>query len=274
MAAASEILRADLLHGRVALVTGGGTNLGRRAAIELHAVGASVAIAGRRIEVLEEAAPLVGARCSAAPGDIRDPAGAAAIVDAAVAAHGPIDLLLNNAGGQYFGPAEAITGKGWRAVWRLNVDGTRAMVDAAVERGFGSRGGLVINVTVSPHRGYPGLAHTGAARAAVEELTRAQARALAPRGIAVVAIALGRFDTESLRKYPAEVVRGAAQSVPLQRLGSMDEYAWLVAALAGGLGCHLSGSVVTLDGALDDWDGAWPPRGVLSDDGAVPAEER
>ncbi|CAB4863194.1 unannotated protein [freshwater metagenome] len=268
------ILRPDLLDGRVALITGGGTNLGLQAAIELHAAGASVVIAGRRAELLEEAAARVGERCIAVPGDIREAAAAAAIVRAAVAAHGRLDLLLNNAGGQYFGPAEEITGKGWRAVWRLNVEGTRNMTSAVCEHGFGEAGGLIVNVTVSPHRGYPGLAHTGAARAAVEAFTREQAAALAPRGIAVVALALGRFDTESLRKYPPQVVRGAAASVPLQRLGAMEEYGWLVGLLTGGIGRHLSGAVVTLDGALDDWDGPWPPRGVLSEEGVVPAEER
>jgi citronellol/citronellal dehydrogenase len=271
---ASDIFAPDALAGRVVLVTGGGTNLGRHAARELHGAGASVVIAGRRLEVLEEAAPLIGARCAIAQGDIRDPAGAQAIVRAAVAAHGRLDVLVNNAGGQYLVPSEDLALKGFRAVWRLNVEGTLAMTRAAVEHGFGDAGGTVVNITVSPHRGYPALAHTGAARAAVEAMTREQAAELAGRGIAVVAAAIGRFDTESLRKYPEIIWRGAAASVPLQRLGTMDEFAWLVALLASPLGRELSGSIVTLDGALDDWDGVWPRPGMLDDDGVVPAEER
>ena len=118
------------------------------------------------------------------------------------------------------------------------------------------------------------MAHTGAARAAVEELTREWAAAWAPRGIAVVAAAIGRFDTESLRKYPEIIWKGAAATVPLQRLGTMDEYAWLIAMLCSPLGRDLSGSVVTLDGALDDWEGPWPRETMIDERGVVPTEER
>lgn len=274
MPAVSEIFDPDLLAGRVVLVTGGGTNLGLRAAKELHRAGASVVIAGRRAEVLEDARPLVGERCTVASGDIREPEGAAEIVARAMADHGRLDSLVNNAGGQYFVPAQDIAAKGWRAVWRLNVDGTRTITEAAVAGGFGEGGGTVVNVTVSPHRGYPGLAHTGAARAAVEQMTRDWAAAWAPRGVAVVAAAIGRFDTESLRKYPEIIWKGAAASVPMRRLGTMDEYAWLIAMLCSPLGRDLSGSVVTVDGALDNWDGPWPHEAMVDERGVVPTEER
>ena len=270
----SAILAPDALEGRVVLVTGGGTNLGRQAAIEVAAAGASVVIAGRRPEVLEAAAGVIGERCSTVAGDIRDPDDAARIVDATRERHGRLDVLVNNAGGQYFVPAEDIAAKGWQAVMRLNVGGTMTMSEAAVERGFGPDGGTIVNVTVSPHHGMPAMAHTGAARAAVEALTRALADGVAPRGIAVVAAAIGRFDTESLRKYPEVVWRGAARSVPLQRLGTMQEFGWLVALLASPLGRALSGSTVTLDGAADNWFGPWPPATLTGDDGTVPTEER
>jgi citronellol/citronellal dehydrogenase len=91
--------------------------------------------------------------------------------------------------------------------------------------------------------------------------------------VTVTAVALGRFDTESLRKYPAELWRSAAATVPLQRLGSVEEYGWLIALLASPLGRAFSGSVITLDGALDNWSGPWPPAG-LTRDGQVPTEER
>ena len=274
MAPASAIFDPGLLSGRVVLVTGGGTNLGLHAAKELHRAGATVVIAGRRAEVLEEARPQIGERCTTASADIREPQGAQAIVDRVLGDHGRLDALVNNAGGQYFVPAEDIAAKGWRAVWRLNVDGTRTMTEAAVERGFGDSGGAVVNVTVSPHRGYPGLAHTGAARAAVEELTREWASAWGPRGIAVIAAAIGRFDTESLRKYPEIIWQGARATVPLQRLGTMDEYAWLITMLCSPLGHDLSGSVVTLDGALDNWEGPWPRETMVDERGVVPTEAR
>src|SRR3954449_937503 len=275
MPPASEIFRPDALAGRVAIVTGGGTNLGRAAAVELAACGADVVIAGRRAEVLDEAATLIGERCSTVSADIREPDQAAAIVDAALERHGRLDVLVNNAGGQYFVPAEAITDKGWRAVHRLNVDGTMTMSRAAADRAFAAGdGGTIVNVTGSPHPGMPAMAHTGAARAAVEQLTRELAAEWAERGIAVVAAAIGRFDTESLRKYPEVVWKGAARSVPLQRLGTMQELGWLIALLAGPLGRALSGSVVTLDGAADNWFGPWPPPTLTDDGGAVPTEQR
>jgi citronellol/citronellal dehydrogenase len=136
-----------------------------------------------------------------------------------------------------------------------------------------ARSGAMINVTVSPHHGMPAMAHTGAARAAVEALTRELARRWHEDGVSVTAVALGRLATESLRKYPAELWRSAARSVPLQRLGEVEEYGWLVALLATPLGRAFSGSVVTLDGALDNWTGSWPPEG-LARDGQVPTEER
>src|SRR4051794_35521617 len=276
MSQASEIFSPDALTGRVAVVTGGGTNLGRAAAMELAACGAEVVIAGRRAEVLDEAAALIGERCSTVSADIREPDQAAAIVDAALERHGRLDVLVNNAGGQYFVPAEAITDKGWRAVHRLNVDGTMTMSRAAADRAFlpSGAGGTIVNVTVSPHHGMPAMAHTGAARAAVEQLTRELAAEWGDRAIAVVAAAIGRFDTESLRKYPEVVTRGAARSVPLQRLGTMQEFGWLITLLAGPLGHALSGSVVTLDGGADNWFGPWPPPTLTDDAGAVPTEER
>ncbi len=270
----SVVFAADALAGRVALVTGGGTNLGKAAAAELARCGANVVIVGRREEVLAEAASEIGPRCSPVAGDIRSREGAEAIVRACLERHGKLHFVLNNAGGQYFVPAEAIATKGWRAVQRLNVEGTLAMCHAAYELAMQPAGrGTIVNVTVSPHHGMPAMAHTGVARAAVEALTRELAENWAPNGVTVSAIALGRFATESLRKYPAELWRRAGQSVPLQRLGTLEEYGWLVALLASELGRSFAGSVVTLDGALDNWPGVWPPPD-LTRDGEVPIEER
>lgn len=270
----SRVFAPGMLEGRVALVTGGGTNLGKAAAGELIRCGAAVVIAGRRSEVLEAAAHELGDRCSWETGDIREPAGAQRIVHAALDRHGRLDFLLNNAGGQYFVPAERITRKGWRAVQRLNVDGTLAMCRAAHELAMRpAGGGSIVNVTVSPHQGFPAMAHSGAARAAVEAFSQELAVGWSPDGVSVIALALGRFATESLRKYPAELAEKAAQSVPLQRLGTLDDYAWMVALLASPLGSVFSGSVVTLDGALDNWTGPWPPPDLVRE-GQVPTEDR
>ena len=271
----SSVFRPGLLEGRVVLVTGGGSNLGRAAASELAACGAHVVVAGRGRTSLTEACEQIGPLASAAPGDIRRDEDAERIVRTCLERHGRLDVLVNNAGGQYFVPAEAIEPKGWRAVTGLNVGGTERMTRVAAELAMRpAGGGTIVNITLSPHHGLTGMTHSSAARAAVEGYTRALAREWAADGIAVLALAAGHFDTESLRKYPDVVWKGAARSVPLQRLGREQEHAWLVALAASDLGRALSGSVITLDGARDNWFGPWPPASLVEDEGAVPTEER
>src|SRR4051812_44163459 len=144
----SEIFRPGVLDGRVALVTGGGTGLGKAAAAELARCGARVVIAGRRQEVLDAAVQEIGPNVQAVAGDVRGPADAERLVQSALE-HGRLDVLVNNAGGQYFVPAEAIEGKGWRAVHRLNVGGTELMSRTAYELAFRPQGeGTILNVTL------------------------------------------------------------------------------------------------------------------------------
>jgi len=271
----SEIFAPGLLGGQVALVTGGGTGLGKATAVELARCGASVVIAGRREEVLREAVAEIGERCTHVAADIRERADAERTVDEVLARHGRLDLLVNNAGGQYFVPAEGIKTKGWQAVWRLNVDGTLNMSRAAFERAMQPAArGTIVNVTLSPHHGMPGMAHSGAARAAVEALTSELAREWAGDGVGVIAVAAGHFETEALEKYPASLRAGMTRTVPLQRLGTVEEHACLVTLLASPLGRAFNGSTVTLDGARDNWFGPWPPPGLADGDGEVPTEER
>jgi citronellol/citronellal dehydrogenase len=275
----SQIFAPGLLEGRVVLVTGGGTGLGRASALELARCGASVVIGGRRADVIEQAASEIEAMAAGevtgVVGDVREREGAAALVGSALERHGRLDVLVNNAGGQFFSPAELIAAKGWRAVWRLNVEGMLNMAEAAYEQALQPAGaGTIVNVSLSPHHGMPGMAHSGAARATVEALTRELAARWAGDGIAVTTVAPGTFDTEVMVKYPTSVRAGMARSVPLQRVGTPAEHAWLVTLLASPLGHALSGSTVTLDGARDNWFGPWPPPGLLDDSGEVPVEER
>jgi citronellol/citronellal dehydrogenase len=275
----SQIFAAGLLRGQVVLATGGGTGLGRATALELARCGASVVIAGRRPDVLEQAAAEIGARAAGevatAVGDVRERAGAERLIESALERWGRLDVLVNNAGGQFFSPAELIAANGWRAVWRLNVEGMLNMAEAAFALAYERAcAGTIVNVTLSPHHGMPGMAHSGAARASVEALTRELAVRWSPAGVSVTAVAPGTFDTEVMVKYPASVRAGMSRSVPLQRLGGVAEHAWLVALLASPLGRAFSGSTVTLDGARDNWFGPWPPPGLLDDSGEVPVEER
>jgi citronellol/citronellal dehydrogenase len=274
---ASKIFAADLLEGQVALVSGGGSGLGRATAIELAALGAQVVICGRRAEPLDETVALcVEGRCAAEVCDIREEEQVGALVDGVLERHGKIDLLVNNAGGQYLTPAEDITPKGFRTVIRLNVEGTWLMTHAVATKAMiPAGGGKVVNVTLSPHHGLPGMAHSSAARAAVENLTRVLSIEWARFGIKLTALAAGHFATETLRtKYPRAVVDNIAHSVPLGRLGTEQEFAWSVAYLASPAGDFYSGAILTMDGARDNWVGPWPPGAIADQSGKPLAEER
>ncbi|MET0128154.1 MAG: SDR family oxidoreductase [Solirubrobacterales bacterium] len=274
----SRIFAPGLLEGRVCVVSGAGTGLGRESALELARLGATVIGCGRRSEPLdgmvEAAGPLPGS-AEAVAMDIRDEQAVESLFERVVERHGRVDVLVNNAGGQFLSPAEAISPKGFRTVVELNVVVTWLMTHAAATKAMiPQEHGKVLSVTLSPHNGMPGMVHSGAARAAVENMMRTLSVEWARFGIRTCAIAAGQFATETLRtKYPKEVVEAVPRTVPLGRLGTEEEMAWLIAYLASPAGDFFSGATITIDGARDNWFGSWPP-GVYGEGGEPPAEER
>jgi citronellol/citronellal dehydrogenase len=277
--AASQIFRPGLLDGSVCVVSGAGTGLGRAIATELATLGATVIGCGRRSEPLADAVGAIrraGGVAEAEQMDIRDADAVEALFDRVLERHGRLDLLVNNAGGQFMSPAESISAKGFRTVTELNVQGTWQMTHTAATKAFiPQRSGKVISVTLSPHNGMPGMVHSGAARAAVENMMRTLSIEWARFGIRLCAVAAGQFDTEVLRtKYPPQVAENVHRTIPLGRLGTPEEMAWMVAYLASPAGDFLSGCVITIDGARDNWFGAWPPTGVTGESGEPLAEER
>jgi citronellol/citronellal dehydrogenase len=275
----SQVFRDGLLEGRVVVVSGAGTGLGRETALELARLGATVVGCGRRVEPLEETAALA----EGLPGafghetlDIREEERVDAFFDALLERHGRLDVLVNNAGGQFLSPAEAISPKGFRTVVELNVTGTWLMSHAAATKAFiPGGGGKILSVTLSPHNGMPGMVHSGAARAAVENMMRTLSIEWARFGITTCAVAAGQFATETLlTKYPREVVENIEHSIPLGRTGRPEEIAWLLAYLASSAGDFYSGTTITLDGARDNWVGPWPPEAVRTESGSLPAEQR
>lgn len=276
----SRIFAAGLLEGQVCLVSGAGSGLGRETALELARLGATVVGCGRRIEPLEQtraAIEAIGGTADAVAVDIREEAAVGKLVDGLLERHGRLDLLVNNAGGQFLAPAEAITAKGFRTVTELNVQGTWNMTHAVATKAFIPQGdgGKVLSVTLSPHNGMPGMVHSGAARAAVENMMRTLSIEWSRFGIRLCAIAPGQFDTEVFRtKYPPQVVASVPQTIPLGRLGKPEEMAWLIAYLASPAGDFFSGAVLTMDGARDNWFGDWPPQMQVGESGEPPAEER
>jgi citronellol/citronellal dehydrogenase len=276
--ARSRLFSPSLLDGQVAIVTGGGTGLGRETALELSRCGARFVICGRREEpLLETVASDPRGSIEARVCDIREEDQVDAMVDEILARHGQIDLLVNNAGGQFLAPAESITPKGFRTVIRLNVEGTWLVTHAVATKAMipSGRGGKVFSVTLSPHNGMPGMAHSGAARAAVENLMRTLSVEWARFGIRLLALAAGQFETQTLlTKYPQAIVERIAHTIPLGRMGTEQEFAWLIAYLASPAGDFFSGAVITMDGARDDWLGPWPPAQAADEQGTPLSEQR
>ena len=276
----SQVFRDGLLDGLVCVVSGAGSGFGRETSLELARLGAVVVGCGRRPEPLAETAELA----AGLPGsfeheslDIREEEPVGRFFDGLLERHGRLDVLVNNAGGQFLAPAESISAKGFRTVIELNVVGTWLMTHAAAIKAFiPQEGGKVMSVTLSPHNGMPAMVHSGAARAAVENMMRTLAVEWSRFQIKTCSLAAGQFATETLlTKYPREVVDNVARSIPLGRTGRAEEMAWMVAYLASPAGDFVSGTTITIDGGRDNWAGPWPPQALTSDDdGSVVAEQR
>jgi citronellol/citronellal dehydrogenase len=266
MTAYSSPLRPDANSGRVALVTGGGTGIGRATALELAGSGARVAICGRREEPLARVRVEIegaGGECLAVAADLREPEGVERVVDAALARFGALDVLVNNAGGQFTAPAEDITENGWRAVERVTVDAVWSMTRAVARRAMiPAGGGLIVFVGFSPLRGSRGFAHAAAGRAAVANLASGLALEWSRHRIRTVCVAPGTILTEGLDGYEPEAVEGWARSVPLGRLGRPEEVASVIAFLASAGGAYVTGTTIVVDGGADAWGIGEPPPPV------------
>jgi citronellol/citronellal dehydrogenase len=237
---------------KVALVTGGGTGIGRAVARELVWTGARVAICGRREEPLAEVQEELGDACLALQTDVREPAEVEALVDRTLQRFERIDVLVNNAGGQFLAPAEEISLKGWRAVHRLAVDAVWDLTRTVATRSMiPNRDGAVVFIGFSPRRGMVDFAHAAAARAAVENLAGSLALEWSEHGIRTVCVALGNIATESLAGYGPERVAEWEREVPLGRLGTPEEAATLIAFLVSPGAAYVTGTTVVMDGGLD-----------------------
>jgi citronellol/citronellal dehydrogenase len=256
-------LRPDANQGRVAVVTGGGTGIGRATARELAGTGARVVVCGRREDPIARVRAEIeelGGECLAVPADLREPEGVSRVVGAALDRFGSIDVLVNNAGGQFTAPAEEISDNGWRAVQRATVDAVWSITRTVATRSMiPGGGGLVVFVGFSPPRGIPGFAHASAGRAAVANLASGLALEWSRHGIRSVCVAPGTIRTEALDGYGEEAVAGWERSVPLGRLGRPEEVASLIAFLATAGGAYVTGTTIVVDGGADAWGLAVPP---------------
>jgi len=258
------IFAPGLFAGKTALVTGGGTGIGRATALMLGRLGANIAIASRRLENLEPTAQafaeeLGAERVHHQTCDIREPEQVAALVDAVKARFGRIDCLVNNAGGQFPSPAEMISPKGWDAVIRNNLSGTFYITrEVATKAMIPQRGGRIVNVTAQVFRGFPGMAHTGAARAGVENLTMTLSVEWAQHQITVNAVAPGVIKSSGTMKYPPELIEIARKNTPLKRVGTEDEVAAAITYLLSPAAGFITGATLAIDGGQRLWGETWP----------------
>jgi citronellol/citronellal dehydrogenase len=251
-----SVFRDGLFSGKTIVVSGGGTGIGRATARELAALGAHVIICSRSLSHLEPAREEIaesGGKITALICNIREPESIAAFF-AIAQEQGVkrIDGLVNNAGGQFISPAEAITAKGWHAVVETNLTGTFLMSRAALDAGMREHGGAIVNIVAEMWRGFPGMAHSGAARAGVVNLTQSLAIEWAVYGVRVNALAPGIINSSGLKTYPQAVqeqVAGIAAETPSLRLGTESEIASAVTFLLSPAAAYISGATLKVDGA-------------------------
>jgi len=251
---ARPFFREGLLSGRVGLVTGGGTGIGRAITLELARAGMDIAIASRKLDHLSPTrveVEALGRRCIALECDVRDPARVEAMVGEVKARLGGLDLLVNNAAGNFPAPALAISANGFKAVLEIDLLGSFLCAKAAFPM-LSERKGCVIHITATlSERGMPMQSHAGPAKAALDALTRHLAVEWGPAGIRVVAIAPGPVDeTEGMRRLAGdpEVRSRLEQSIPIGRLGRVDDIAHMAVFLASDAASWITGATFVVDG--------------------------
>ena len=264
----TSVFRPGLLDGQVALVTGGGTGIGFGISQLLAALGAQVVMASRKPDHLENAVSQItsqGGKASMVLLDVRDQERVKAVVDGVAAEYGRLDLLVNNAAGNFYAPSATLSPNAWRSVLEIDLFGTFYCSQAVYPHMAKQGGGRIVSTSMTLHyRGWPLMAHATAAKAGVDALTRTLAMEWAPQRIRVNAIAPGPIPTDGVRKAftpPADsgvpdlfaaterhMAEYAAKSIPLGRWGNPEDIANMVAFLASPAGDWITGAILVIDG--------------------------
>jgi peroxisomal 2,4-dienoyl-CoA reductase len=264
----ASIFRPGLLDGQVALVTGGGTGIGLGISQLLAELGAHVVMASRKPANLEAARADIasrGGKVTAVQLDVRDPEQVKAAVDGIAQQLGRIDVLVNNAAGNFYAPSATLSPNAWKSVVEIDLYGTFYCSQAVYPIMAAQGGGRIVSTSMTLHyRGWPMMAHATAAKAGVDALTRTLAVEWAPQRIRVNAIAPGPIPTEGVRKAftppadsgvpdvfaaaDARMAEYAKQGIPLGRWGSPRDIANMVAFLASPAGDWITGSIFVIDG--------------------------
>jgi citronellol/citronellal dehydrogenase len=266
-----SVFRDGLFAGQTGIVTGAGSGIGRCTAHELAALGARVALVGRKVEKLEAVAREIadaGGSAHFYAADIREEERVREVVRTVIGDLGRIDFLVNNAGGQFMTPLEAISAKGWDAVVRTNLTGGFLMArEVYVQWMKQQRGGAIVNMIADMWNGMPYMGHSGAARAGMLNVTETAALEWAP--VRVNAVAPGWIASSGLDRYPPEMrerIRALPRKVPLGRLGTESEVSAAIVFLLSPAAAFISGSCIRIDGAVPNVRSSYPltPRGTAA----------
>ncbi len=264
----ASVFRPDLLRGQVALITGGGSGIGLGISELLASLGMHVVIASRKPEhfdVAREQLAATGASVSSIALDVRNQERVKEVVDSVAQTHGRIDLLVNNAAGNFYAPSATLSPNAWKAVVEIDLYGTFHCSQAVYPVMKAQGGGRIVSTSMTLHyRGWPQMAHATAAKAGVDALTRTLAVEWAPERIRVNAVAPGPIPTEGVRKaftpppdsgipdlFAAATERMnsyARERIPLGRWGTPRDIANMVAYLASPAGDWITGAIFVIDG--------------------------
>jgi citronellol/citronellal dehydrogenase len=270
-----SVFKDDLFAGRVVLVTGGGSGIGRCVAHELSSLGASLALVGRKMDKLQQVQTEIAdaggiASCHAC--DIRQESAVQQTVDAILAQHGRIDGLVNNAGGQFPAPLRDISLNGWNAVINTNLTGGFLMARECLNQWMSAHGGSIVNIIADMWGSMPGMGHSGAARAGMLSFTETAALEWAQYGVRVNALAPGYVASSGMDNYPpamAPLLRAAAKGVPLQRMASEAEISAGIVYLLSSAASFVTGSVLRIDGGRPQMRAGWGVSAPMKDSAAT-----
>ncbi|MBK8973341.1 MAG: SDR family oxidoreductase [Hahellaceae bacterium] len=259
-----SIFNKDVFKDQTLIVTGGGSGIGRCTAHELASLGAHVVLIGRKQDKLDQVVAEIiedGGQASAYSCDIREEDRVKETVKAIVAARGRIHGLVNNAGGQYPAPLSAINQKGFETVMRTNLVGGFLMAREVYTQSLSKHGGNIVNIIADMWGGMPGMGHSGAARAGMDNFTKTAAVEWAPAGVRVNAVAPGYIASSGMDNYDASMkpmIRKLRDSVPLKRMGNEAEVSSVICFLLSPGASFISGETVRIDGAAPLGGRVWP----------------
>ena len=251
-----SVFRPGLFDGTVAIVTGGGSGIGRCTAHELASLGAQVALIGRKPDKLErvkaEIAEAKG-RAEAFTCDIREEEAVRTAVGAVLKRFGRVDHLINNAGGQFAAPLAQITQKGWETVVRTNLTGGFLMARECYTQWMHAHGGAIVNIVADMWNGMPGMGHSGAARAGMVNFTETAALEWSGSNVRVNAVAPGWIASSGMDNYPEAMrdgIRALKTMSPLGRIGTESEVSAAICFLLSDGAAFVSGATLRVDGAV------------------------